>query len=62
MEVTSASGLDIDHLVPLTEAWDSGTYANDQGATASLVTVTARSRVRLQRSSEGGSWLSDTPP
>lgn len=51
--VTSASGLDIDHLVPLAESWDSGAsawtaqrreaYANDQGADASLVAVTARS-------------------
>ena len=44
--VTSASGLDIDHMVPLAEAWDSGAstwtaqrreaYANDQGQEASL--------------------------
>ncbi|MBX4180198.1 HNH endonuclease family protein, partial [Streptomyces geysiriensis] len=42
VEVTSASGLDIDHMVPLAESWDSGAsawtpqrreaYANDQGA------------------------------
>ncbi|MDW4918947.1 DUF1524 domain-containing protein, partial [Streptomyces californicus] len=40
-EVTSAGSLDIDHMVPLAEAWDSGAsawsarrreaYANDQG-------------------------------
>ena len=51
--VTSASGLDIDHMVPLAESWDSGAsawtaqrreaYANDQSAAASLVAVTARS-------------------
>ncbi|MFC8224144.1 HNH endonuclease family protein, partial [Streptomyces sp. NPDC057362] len=51
--VTSASALDIDHMGPLAEAWDSGgsawsaqrreAYANDLGATASLVAVTARS-------------------
>jgi hypothetical protein len=49
--VTSASGLDIDHMAPLDEAWDSGAsawsaqrrerYANDQGQEASLVAVTA---------------------
>jgi hypothetical protein len=51
--VSAASGLDIDHMVPLAEVWDSGAsawsparreaYANDQGAEASLVAVTARS-------------------
>ncbi|MEU6634038.1 DUF1524 domain-containing protein, partial [Streptomyces parvus] len=51
-EVTSAGSLDIDHMVPLAEAWDSGAsawsaarreaYANDQGADVSLVAVTAR--------------------
>ncbi|MER8226133.1 HNH endonuclease family protein [Streptomyces sp. NPDC094143] len=50
--VTWPSGLDIDHMVPLAEAWDSGAsawsaqrreaYANDQGQEASLVAVTAR--------------------
>ncbi|MEV3970183.1 hypothetical protein AB0K68_18845 [Streptomyces sp. NPDC050698] len=49
----SASGLDIDHMGPLAEAWDSGTSAwtaqrheasaNDQDAEACLVAVTARS-------------------
>lgn len=48
---TSASALDIDHMVPLAEAWDSGAsswsaatreaYANDLGDTRSLVAVTA---------------------
>ncbi|MFF3974140.1 DUF1524 domain-containing protein [Streptomyces rubiginosohelvolus] len=52
-EVTSAGSLDIDHMVPLAEAWDSGAstwtaarreaYANDQGSTVSAVAVTARS-------------------
>ncbi|WP_306340151.1 HNH endonuclease family protein [Streptomyces sp. AS13] len=51
-EVTSAGALDIDHMVPLAEAWDSGAsawtaarreaYANDQEALTSLVAVTAR--------------------
>lgn len=51
--VTSAGALDIDHMVPLAEAWGSGAsawtaarreaYANDLGQEASLVAVTARS-------------------
>ncbi|MFD3314600.1 hypothetical protein [Streptomyces sp. NPDC058694] len=51
--MTSASGLDVDHMVPLAESWDSGAsswmsqrreaYANDQDAATSLVAVTARS-------------------
>src|SRR5690606_27400118 len=50
--VTAPGGLDIDHLVPLAEAWDSGAsawtaqrreaYANDLDADRSLVAVTAR--------------------
>lgn len=48
---TSASALDIDHMVPLAEAWDSGAsswssaereaYANDLGDSRSLIAVTA---------------------
>jgi hypothetical protein len=48
---TSASALDVDHLVPLAEAWDSGAggwssatreaYANDLGDYRTLVGVTA---------------------
>jgi len=48
---TSASALDIDHMVPLAEAWDSGArswtasrreaFANDLGDSHSLVGVTA---------------------
>lgn len=51
--VTPAGALDIDHMVPLAEAWDSGAfawtaarreaYANDLGQETSLVAVTARS-------------------
>lgn len=63
---TSASGLDIDHMVPLAEAWDSGAstwspqrreaYANDQGAEASLVAVTARSN-RSKADQDPADWL-----
>ncbi|MER8237015.1 HNH endonuclease family protein [Streptomyces sp. NPDC094049] len=64
--VVGASGLDIDHMVPLAEAWDSGAsvwtaarreaYANDQGAPASLVAVTARSN-RSKADKDPGEWL-----
>ncbi|MGC5236281.1 HNH endonuclease family protein [Streptomyces albogriseolus] len=64
--VTSASGLDIDHMVPLAESWDSGAsawtaqrreaYANDQGADASLVAVTARSN-RSKSDQDPAEWL-----
>ncbi|MFF6979292.1 HNH endonuclease family protein [Streptomyces sp. NPDC008343] len=64
--VTSASGLDIDHMVPLAEAWDSGAsawtpqrreaYANDEGAEASLVAVTARSN-RSKADQDPAQWL-----
>ncbi|MGW8065985.1 HNH endonuclease family protein [Streptomyces ziwulingensis] len=64
--VTSASGLDIDHMVPLAESWDSGAsawtperreaYANDQGAVASLVAVTARSN-RSKADQDPSTWL-----
>ncbi|WP_371099947.1 HNH endonuclease family protein [Streptomyces sp. PU_AKi4] len=64
--VTLASGLDIDHMVPLAESWDSGAsawtvqrreaYANDQGAAASLVAVTARSN-RSKADQDPAEWL-----
>ncbi|MFE1460545.1 HNH endonuclease family protein [Streptomyces nigra] len=64
--VTSASGLDIDHMVPLAEAWDSGAsawtaqrreaYANDQGQEASLIAVTARSN-RSKADQDPAQWL-----
>ncbi|MGA5120913.1 HNH endonuclease family protein [Streptomyces pseudogriseolus] len=66
VKVTSASDLDIDHMVPLAEAWDSGAsawsaqqreaYANDQGATTSLVAVTARSN-RSKADQDPAEWL-----
>ncbi|WP_435251712.1 HNH endonuclease family protein [Streptomyces tendae] len=64
--VTSASSLDIDHMGPLAEAWDSGAYAwtpaqreayaNDQGAKQSLVAVTARTN-RSKADQDPGEWL-----
>ncbi|MFH8701885.1 HNH endonuclease family protein [Streptomyces chartreusis] len=64
--VTSAGSLDIDHMVPLAEAWDSGAsawtaqrreaYANDQGAEASLVAVTARSN-RSKADQDPAQWM-----
>ncbi|MFJ8546348.1 HNH endonuclease family protein [Streptomyces sp. NPDC093586] len=64
--VTSASGLDLDHMVPLAESWDSGAsawtasrreaYANDQGAPASLIAVTARSN-RSKADQDPAQWL-----
>jgi hypothetical protein len=64
--VTSASDLDIDHMVPLAEAWDSGAsawtaqrreaYANDQGQEASLVAVTARSN-RSKADQDPAQWM-----
>jgi hypothetical protein len=51
--VDDAAGLDVDHMVPLAEAWDSGAsswtvaerqaYANDLGDPSSLIAVSARS-------------------
>ncbi|MGA5711181.1 HNH endonuclease family protein [Streptomyces cellulosae] len=67
--VTSASGLDIDHMVPLAEAWDSGAYAwtaarreayaNDQGASTSLVAVTASSN-RSKGDQDPSEWMPPT--
>ncbi|MCX4231820.1 HNH endonuclease family protein [Streptomyces ortus] len=68
--VTSASGLDIDHMVPLAEAWDSGAsawtaqrreaYANDQGAETSLVAVTGRSN-RSKSDKDPADWMPPAP-
>ncbi|GGT58806.1 hypothetical protein GCM10010271_72750 [Streptomyces kurssanovii] len=64
--VTLASALDIEHMVPLAEAWDSGAsgwsaaqreaYANDQGAATSLVAVTARTN-RSKADQDPAEWL-----
>jgi Protein of unknown function (DUF1524) len=64
--VGASSGLDIDHMVPLAEAWDSGAYAwtparrqvyaNDLGWSRSLVAVTARTN-RQKADQDPATWL-----
>lgn len=64
--VTSRTGIDIDHLIPLAEAWDSGAsdwsagereqYANDLGDPRSLLAVTARSN-RSKSDQDVSEWL-----
>ncbi|OEJ21457.1 hypothetical protein AR457_37285 [Streptomyces agglomeratus] len=64
--VSGPSGLDIDHMVPLAESWDSGAsawtaqrreaYANDLGASTSLVGVTARSN-RSKSDQDPATWM-----
>ncbi|WP_073224271.1 HNH endonuclease family protein [Streptomyces sp. NBRC 110465] len=66
VEVTDARKLDIDHMVPLAEAWDSGAwdwtperreaYANDLGAERSLVAVTAKSN-RSKADRDPAVWM-----
>lgn len=63
--VDAASGLDVDHLVPLAEAWDSGAYdwtpaqrqdyANDLDEPWHLVAVTARSN-RQKADQDVATW------
>ncbi|GHI06756.1 hypothetical protein AQI88_30150 [Streptomyces cellostaticus] len=67
--VTSASALDVDHMVPLAEAWDSGAsqwtaarreaYANDLNAESSLVAVSAASN-RSKADQDPAQWLPPT--
>ncbi|WP_406054142.1 HNH endonuclease family protein [Streptomyces sp. NBC_01077] len=69
-EVNDAAKLDIDHMVPLAEAWDSGAsswtagrreaYANDQDAATSLVAVTARSN-RSKSDQDPAEWMPPLP-
>lgn len=66
VEVTDAKKLDIDHLVPLAEAWDSGAhdwtperreaYANDLAAERSLAAVTAKTN-RSKADKDPASWM-----
>ncbi|MFC9595800.1 HNH endonuclease family protein [Streptomyces sp. NPDC056944] len=69
-EVNDPGKLDIDHMVPLAEAWDSGAsswtparreaYANDQGAATSLVAVTARTN-RSKADQDPREWMPPLP-
>ncbi|MFC9682475.1 HNH endonuclease family protein [Streptomyces sp. NPDC056948] len=64
--VTEAGSLDVDHMVPLAEAWDSGAsqwtaqrreaYANDLDALTSLIAVTAASN-RSKADKDPAEWL-----
>ncbi|MGW0731880.1 HNH endonuclease family protein [Streptomyces sp. NPDC002851] len=64
--VTSAGALDVDHMVPLAEAWDSGAsqwtaarreaYANDLDSETHLVAVTAGSN-RSKADKDPAEWL-----
>ncbi|MFD3334604.1 HNH endonuclease family protein [Streptomyces sp. NPDC058700] len=70
VEVNDPGKLDIDHMVPLAEAWDSGAsawtparreaYANDQDASTSLVAVTARSN-RQKADQDPRDWMPPLP-
>ena len=66
VSVTSARSLDIDHMVPLAEAWDSGarfwsskqrqSYANDLGDGRALIAVTASTN-RSKSDQDPAEWL-----
>jgi len=67
----AAGGLDIDHMVPLAEAWDSGAsqwtaeqregYANDIDQPRALVAVTAKHN-RSKADQDPGTWLPPYAP
>ncbi|WP_405634355.1 HNH endonuclease family protein [Streptomyces sp. NBC_00056] len=64
--IDGASGLDVDHRVPLAEAWDSGAsqwsaaerqaYANDLGDDRSLIAVSAKSN-RSKADQDPSTWM-----
>jgi hypothetical protein len=66
LNVTNFSALDVDHFVPLAEAWDSGAnkwdaakreqYANDMGDVNALIAVTAATN-RSKSDQDPGDWL-----
>ncbi|PDP85415.1 HNH endonuclease [Glycomyces fuscus] len=67
---TEVRGLDVDHVVPLAEAWESGAsewttdrrrdYANDLGEPVALVAVTA-SENRSKADQDPSQWLPPSP-
>ncbi|MCI0386737.1 HNH endonuclease family protein [Streptomyces sp. CNQ085] len=67
--LTGPRGLDIDHLIPLAKAWDSGAstwsaqrrqaFANDLGDERSLVAVTARAN-RSKADQDPATWMPPT--
>ncbi|MEU8828819.1 HNH endonuclease family protein [Streptomyces sp. NPDC048636] len=69
-DVTDARSLDIDHLTPLAEAWDSGAstwsaqerqaYANDLDDARALVAVSAREN-RSKADQDPAQWLPSDP-
>lgn len=69
-DVVDPRGLDIDHMVPLAEAWDSGAsgwlaeqrqdYANDLGDAWALVAVSAREN-RSKAIQDSAQWLPSDP-
>ncbi|MEU4896158.1 HNH endonuclease family protein [Streptomyces sp. NPDC044780] len=69
-DVQDARSLDIDHMVPLAEAWDSGAstwsaqerqdYANDLGDIRSLAAVSAREN-RSKADQDPNEWLPTDP-
>jgi hypothetical protein len=70
IDVAGARSLDIDHVVPLAEAWDSGAsswssqtrqdYANDLGDSRSLAAVSAREN-RSKADQDPAQWLPSDP-
>ncbi|EGJ72661.1 putative secreted protein (plasmid) [Streptomyces sp. Tu6071] len=64
--ITGPGGLDIDHFVPLAEAWDSGAsewsakdrerYANDLGDDRSLIAVSAKTN-RSKADQDPATWM-----
>ncbi|GGO98569.1 hypothetical protein GCM10012280_63010 [Wenjunlia tyrosinilytica] len=64
--ITDAKGLDVDHRVPLAEAWDSGAsewtaarrqaYANDLDDDRALIAVTAKSN-RSKADQDPATWM-----
>lgn len=71
VSVRGPSGLDVDHLVPLAEAWDSGAgvwsserraaFANDLGDPRALVAVTGRSN-RSKADQDPAGWMPPFQP